>query len=159
MRSLYKTVVTKRELSLKAKVSVFKSIYRPILTYGHELWVMTERVRSRVQAAEMRFLRRAAGLTLMDRVRSSTIRESLNIEPLLLHIEKSQLRWYGHVLRMPQERLVKRVFQAAPVGRRPLGRPRARWADYVGQIASASGWGFLAKICVARRKIGTGGGG
>ncbi|KAI3352081.1 hypothetical protein L3Q82_020903 [Scortum barcoo] len=33
----------------------------PTLTYGHELWVMTERTRSRIQAAEMSFLRRVAG--------------------------------------------------------------------------------------------------
>ena len=51
LRSLYRTVVTKRELSRKAKLSIYQSIFVPILTYGHEGWVMTERTRSRVQAA------------------------------------------------------------------------------------------------------------
>jgi len=37
-------------------------------------------------------------------VRSSEIRKSLNIEPLLLRIERSQLRWFGHVSRMPREK-------------------------------------------------------
>ncbi|KAI3361614.1 hypothetical protein L3Q82_001931 [Scortum barcoo] len=38
------------------------------LTYGHELWVMTERTRSRIQAAKMSFLRRVvAGRSLRDR--------------------------------------------------------------------------------------------
>ena len=27
------------------------------VTYGHKIWAMTERIRSRIQAAEMRFLR------------------------------------------------------------------------------------------------------
>ncbi|KAI3376749.1 hypothetical protein L3Q82_000352 [Scortum barcoo] len=40
---------------------------RSHLTYGHELWVMTERTRSRIQAAEMSFLRRVAGRSLRDR--------------------------------------------------------------------------------------------
>ncbi|TWW80631.1 hypothetical protein D4764_01G0004460 [Takifugu flavidus] len=55
---------------------IYRSIFVPTLTYGHELWVMTERTRSRVQAAEMSFLRRVAGLSLRDRVRSSAIRRS-----------------------------------------------------------------------------------
>ena len=84
MRALQHSVVMKRELSKAAKLSVFKTIFVPILTYGHECWVMTERVRSQVQASEMRFLRRIEGVTLLDKVRSSEIRKSLNIEPLLL---------------------------------------------------------------------------
>jgi exonuclease III len=136
MRQLYRGVISKAELSREAKISVFKSIYVPTLTYGHELWVMTERMRSRVQAAEMRFLRRVAGVRLLDRVRSSAIRESLGIEPLLLRIERSQLRWLGHVLRMPPERLVKQVLLSNPIGTRPRGRPRRRWKDHVSQICS-----------------------
>ncbi|KAK3518107.1 hypothetical protein QTP70_033333 [Hemibagrus guttatus] len=64
------SVVMKKELSRKAKLSIYQSIYIPTLTYGHELWVMTERVRSRIHAAEMSFLRRVAGRSLGDRVRS-----------------------------------------------------------------------------------------
>ncbi|KAK0144605.1 Craniofacial development protein 2 [Merluccius polli] len=75
MRTLHGSVVVKRELSRKAKLSIYQSIYVPALTYGHELWVMTERTRSRVQAAEMSFLRRVARLSRRDRVRSSVIRE------------------------------------------------------------------------------------
>ncbi|KAK3569880.1 hypothetical protein QTP86_006752 [Hemibagrus guttatus] len=43
MRSMYRSVVVKKELSRKAKLSIYQSIYAPTLTYGHELWVMTER--------------------------------------------------------------------------------------------------------------------
>ncbi|KAI3362770.1 hypothetical protein L3Q82_001822 [Scortum barcoo] len=124
------------------KLSIYRSIYRvPTLTYGHELWVMTERTRSRIQAAEMSFLRRVAGRSLRDRVRSSVTREELGVEPLLLHIERSQLRWLGHLFRMPPGRLPREVFQACPTGRRPRGRPRTRWRDYVslGWPGNASG--------------------
>ena len=65
---------------------------------------MNEKVRSRVQAAEMGFLRRMSGLTLLGKVKSADIRKSLSIELLLLRRERSQLRWYGHVTRMSQER-------------------------------------------------------
>ncbi|KAK3550515.1 hypothetical protein QTP70_000068 [Hemibagrus guttatus] len=88
MQSMYRSVVVKKELSRKAKLSIYQSIYVPTLTYGHELWVMTERVRSQIQAAEMSFLRRVVGRSLRDRVRSSVTREELKVEPLLLHIER-----------------------------------------------------------------------
>jgi len=80
MPALYRSVVMKRELSLKAKLSIYRSIYIPTLTYGHELWV-TETMRSRIQAADMSFLCRVAGLSVRDRVRSSDIRRELGVEP------------------------------------------------------------------------------
>ncbi|KAK0135736.1 Craniofacial development protein 2 [Merluccius polli] len=135
MRTLHRSVVVKRELSRKAKLSIYQSIYVPALTYGHELWVMTERTRSRVQAAEMSFIRRVAGLSLRDRVRSSVIREELGVDPLLLRVERSQMRWLGHLVRMPPGRLPGEVFRARPTGRRPRGRPRTRWRDYVSRLA------------------------
>ena len=101
----------------------------------HESWIMTDKVRSHVQASEMRFLRRVKGVTLLDKVRSSEIRKSLNVDPLLLRIERSQLRWFGHVSRMPQERLPKQSLLAEAKGKRPLGRPRTRWLDQVEGLA------------------------
>ncbi|KAK3542721.1 hypothetical protein QTP70_000102 [Hemibagrus guttatus] len=37
MRSMYWSVVVKKELSRKAKLSIYQSIYVPTLNYGHEL--------------------------------------------------------------------------------------------------------------------------
>jgi len=84
MRALYRSIVVKRELSRKAKLSIYRSIYVPTLTSGHKLWVVTERLRLRIQAAEMSYLSRVAALSLRDRVRSSDIRRELGVEPLLL---------------------------------------------------------------------------
>ncbi|KAK3507223.1 hypothetical protein QTP70_011005 [Hemibagrus guttatus] len=135
MRSMYRSVVVKKELSRKAKLSIYQSIYVPTFTYGHELWVTTERVRSWIQEAEMIFLRRVAGRSLRDRVRSSVTREELGVEPLLLHIERRQLGWLGYLFRMPPGRLPGEVFWACPTGKRPRGRPRTRWRDYVSRLS------------------------
>ena len=80
----------------------------------------------------MRFLRIIKGVTLLDKVCNSEIHNSLNVESLLLRIERSQLRWFGHaVSRMPQERLPKQVLSAIPNGKRPVGRPRLRWLNHI----------------------------
>ena len=139
MRALHYSVVMKRELSKKAKLPIFKAVFVPILTYGHESWVMTKRARSQVQASETRFLRRIGEVTLFNKVRSSEIRKSLNIEPLLLRIKRSQLRWFGHVSRMSQERLPKQALHAKANGRRPVERLRTRWTDYIEDL----GWNRL----------------
>ena len=52
-------------------------VFVPILTYGHESWVMTESLRLLVQASEMRFLRRIEGVSLLNKVRSAVIGRSL----------------------------------------------------------------------------------
>ena len=99
------------------------------------LWVVTERTKSRIQAAKMGFLLRVSGVSLRDRVRSSVIREGLGVEPLLLRIERSQMRWLRHLVRMSPGCLPGEVFRARPTGRRPRGRPRTRWRDYVSRLA------------------------
>ena len=92
---------------------------------------MTERMQSQVQAFKMKFFRRIEGVILFNKMRSSEIRKSLNIEPLLLRIKRSQLRWFGHVSRMPQERLPKQVLLAKANGRKLVGRPKTWWTNYI----------------------------
>lgn len=60
----------KKELNRKAKLVIYQSVYITTLTYGHDLWVVTLRITSPVQAAEMGFLFRMAGLSLKDRLKS-----------------------------------------------------------------------------------------
>ena len=69
----------------------------------------------------------------------SDIQKSFNIEPLLFQIERSQLRWFGHLRRMPQERLPKQALLAKTNGRRPVRRPRTRWTNYIEDL----GWNCL----------------
>jgi len=46
-------------------------------------------------------------------------------------IKSKRKRWAGHVARMGEERVVYRALVGKPKGRRPLGRPRRRWADNI----------------------------
>jgi len=53
----------------------------------------------------MRFLRRIEGVTLFDKVLSSEIRKSLENRVAISPNRKISLKWFGHVGRVPQERL------------------------------------------------------
>jgi len=50
------------------------------LTYGHESWLMTEIILSQIQTAEMGFLRRVSGLTLLDKVCNREFYKTLNVD-------------------------------------------------------------------------------
>lgn len=49
----------------------------------------------------MSFLCRVARITLRDMLRCSDIRREIGIELLLLRIQRSHLRCFGHLIRMP----------------------------------------------------------
>jgi len=101
----------------------------------------------------MGFLRRVSGLSLRDRVTSLVIREGLGVEPLLLCIERSQMRWLRHLVGMPPGHLSSEVFWAHLTGR----RPRTRWRDYVSRLAwewpGTGTSGFLCSNCCPRDPI------
>jgi hypothetical protein len=41
------------------------------------------------------------------------------------------MRRAGHVARMGEKRNLYRIFMGKPEGKRPLGRPKHRWVDYI----------------------------
>ncbi len=118
---------------------IFNNNLKPVLLYGCETWVLIERLNSKIQASEMRVLRLIVGVTRRDRWRNTRIREILRVEPVITQIERAQLKWYGHVRRMPQIRSVCHIHDWQPLGRRPVGRPRRQWMDGVNEMVSRSG--------------------
>jgi len=86
----------------KSKLIIYQSILKPILLYGAEVWSLTSKTESSLQAAEMRVLRTIVGVTRRDRIRNATIREKLRVIPLLEEVERMKLRWYGHIMRMDE---------------------------------------------------------
>jgi hypothetical protein len=44
-------------------------------------------------------------------------------------IDEKRLRWFGHVKRMPGNRL--KILEWEPEGTRRMGRPKERWIDGV----------------------------
>ena len=59
-------------------------------------------------------------------------------------IKIRRLEWAGHIIRMEEERIPKKVLNGNIHTTRPLGRPRNRWADVVQrdalQLRGIRGW-------------------
>jgi hypothetical protein len=57
---------------------------------------------------------------------------SLYSEPNIVEdIKIRRLEWVGHIMRMEEERIPKKVLNRNFHTTRPVGRPRTRWADVV----------------------------
>ena len=129
--ALNRPFIRKREVSTSTKMVVYNTVFKPILTYGSESWVLTQRQKSKIQAVEMKFLRGVRGVTKRDKMRNDRIREDLKIEPIMKSIERQQLKWFGHVVRMEETRQVKKVWQARTARKRNRGRPTRTWDSVV----------------------------
>lgn len=125
-RAIKSSVLGKCEIPERTKAEVVKKIVKPILTYASESWVTTEKQRQSINSVEMRFLRKIKGKTRRDRIRNEVFREQLNIQPIEWNIEQNQIRWLGHVNRMGQERLVKKVYEARELGKKGEVDPEKR---------------------------------
>jgi hypothetical protein len=51
--------------------------------YGNENWVLTEKDKNRIQAAEMRFLRSMLGVTRQDSLTNEAIQKTLKVNSLM----------------------------------------------------------------------------
>lgn len=133
------TILGKREISQETKLHVYNAITVPTLLYASETWVTNRKHESAINAAEMKQLRKIAGKTKLDRERSENIRNVLRQEPIEKKIEKRKLNWYGHITRMDENRLVKKVTEAKRQGKRRRGRPRKGWMEQIQEIGTKRG--------------------
>ncbi|XP_039281346.1 uncharacterized protein LOC120350716 [Nilaparvata lugens] len=118
----------KNKVKRVTKLKFYKTMAIPVLMYESESWVVGRKEISRIQAAEMRFLRSVKGCTRLDLLRNEDIREELKVEPLNEEIKKYRNRWKAHIDRMPTGRIPVKALNYRPAGKRDVGRPRKRWS-------------------------------
>jgi hypothetical protein len=78
----------------------YEVVARPTLLYGSETWVTTKRDMTRLEAAEMRFLRNVKGYKRLCKIRSEVIRKELEISGIQDVRSKYKQNWINHVERM-----------------------------------------------------------
>ena len=77
----------------------------------------------------MIFLRPMAGYTILDKKRSSDIREQLGIFNINDKVTQYKINWREHIQRMDDNRLPQNNLNYKPEKRRNTGRPQTRWKD------------------------------
>ena len=75
----------------------------PTLLYGSETWTLQKRHRSKIQAMEMRYLRKEEGVTRLDRVPNEDIRRRLGVEAVLAVADRKKKEWRERIEGMSQK--------------------------------------------------------
>lgn len=103
-----------------------------VLCYGSEVWTMTAETRRRINTVQMDYLRRSALVSKLDRITNDEIRRIMRApEPVVDKIDRKALKWFGHLMRMGDERWPKRVFKWKSPGKNKRGRPRRSWNENI----------------------------
>jgi len=118
--------VFSRQLHLQALQFPQGKIRRSFKKY-YFAFLGTKLRKSRLEAAEMRFLRSVKGYTRLDKIRSEVIRNELETSRIQDVRSEHKQNWIIHLERMDNTRLPKHALNYKPRGRRVGGRPRKRW--------------------------------
>ena len=140
--SLSNIIFGKKEIQPTTKLQIYNAIIEPTLLYGSESWPVTEGKISSITAIEMKCYRRIAGKTKRDMIRNERIREGLKQESIGGKLRKRQMKWFGHVLRMDEERKPRQMMEVRTEGRRGRGRPRMSYMDNIENQARERGKGM-----------------
>jgi hypothetical protein len=123
-------IMKSKEMSKSTELNIYRTIIKPIVMYGCEGWTMSEHMEEALRVWERKILRRVYGPkgdTNGRRIRTNKeLQDQYRSADTVTPIKVRRSEWAGHVVRMDDERMVKRVFLGNPGGRRKPGRPRLR---------------------------------
>ena len=132
---LSKRVFGNQNLTIHTKIVVYNAVFISTILYGCETWVPYRRHIRLLESFHIRRLQLILGLRWWHKVTDSEIRSMAGtptIESMLLH---RQLRWLGHVIRMPHSRLPHCVLNGQlRLGRRSVGGQKKRFKDHIKSI-------------------------
>jgi hypothetical protein len=118
-----------------SKLKLYRTVIRPIVTYASETWVLKETVIQKLLVFDRKILRRIFGPTKENQI--WRIKTNEELDKLIKHknivnyIKSQRLSWFGHVQRMSDTRMVKKIFNWKPLTKRSQGRPKYRWEDNI----------------------------
>jgi len=132
-----------KNINRKHKVTMYKTLIKPVLIYGVETWVLSKVDELHLGVFERKILRRIYGPVCEEAVWRSRYNEELyrfyDEADLVTTVKITRLRWAGHVMRMQDNLPCKKITLDKPEGRRQVGRPNLRWIDGVTKDAEKLG--------------------
>jgi transcriptional regulator len=126
-----------QRISTDTKVKLYNISIIPILLYASETWIPLAADSRRLNSFDFKCRRKILGLTWRDKIRNSRVADATSNLPCIPErIFKNRLRYLGHIFRMPDSRLPKRVLISDPLTKRDGWRRKVggQFRDYWRQI-------------------------
>ena len=122
-------------ISLATKIRLFKATCVTVLLYGCESWVLSVNMENKINAFATSCYRIMLNIKRLNRVSNARIHEMTNTQPLVNTVRQRQLRFLGHILRMPDDEPCKRYALCVSThGRRRPGRQRTIYISYIQKL-------------------------
>nr|VZH99574.1 unnamed protein product [Spirometra erinaceieuropaei] len=127
---LQSTVWSRHGLQLSTKLRIYKVVILPTLLYGAETWTVYAKQARRLNHFHLSCLRRILRLKWQDRIPDTDVLERTGIRSIYAILRQIHLRWSGHLVRMNDERIPKRLFYGdVATGSRRQGGQIRRYKD------------------------------
>ena len=130
-------VIYDKKIPTKLKFLIYQTVIRPTLLYGCETWPMPVKDEKRMATTEMRMVRWAMGVSLLEHRRNEELLEEANVEPIATVMRRGRLEWFGHIKRRDESENIRAVAEMKMEGKCPRGRPKLRWYDTVRRALKA----------------------
>jgi len=125
-----KNVINNHDLQIQTKSAVYRAVCLSTLLYGSESWTLYRRHVKKLEHFHIQCVRRILGVSWRDRIPHTDLLNRVGLVSIECMLLQSQLRWAGHVLRMPDNRLPRQVMYGQLTrGTRTVGAPKKRWKD------------------------------
>ena len=125
--SKMKKIWNSRGISLNTKIKLFNGTVIPIVMYGSETWKGLKDVENSLRVFESNCLRKIIDIRWYEHITEEEVRTRSGQQNIVQRMRLQRWRYYGHALRMDEERLPKQLLSWTPVGSRHPGRPKDTW--------------------------------
>ena len=119
-----------RILSRTTKIILYRTLIRPVVSYGAEAWTLTKKEEQALLIFERKIFRRIYGPKCENGERkcrtNRELEEMSKGENTIKWIKGQRISWLGHLERMKEDRMPKKIFTQELKGTRRRGRPRKR---------------------------------
>lgn len=124
------TVWERRGIKLSTKIKVYKAIVLTTLLYASESWTVYSRHARRLNHFHTSCLRKLLHIRWQEKVPDTAVLARANLPSVHTLLQKSQVRWAGHVSRMPENRIPKQLlYGELSSGGRSVGGQKKRFKD------------------------------
>jgi hypothetical protein len=145
-----------RLLSRATKIRLYKTLIRPPVTYGAETWTMTKKQEQALVIFERKIFIRIHGLKYEDgewkSMKNRELEELGKGENVVKWIKWKNISWLGHLERMEEDRMPKKIFTQELEGMRRRGRHRKGWREEVERDLQVLGVRRWSELVIDREK-------
>ena len=117
-------------IPISTKIRLMKALVWPVATYGCKSWTLRKNEETRLDAFEMKGLRRMLRVSWTAKKTNEWVLNIARVKRKLLDTVKARkLAYYGHTMRKQGSCLEKEIMHETMPVARSRGRPRTSWMD------------------------------